>query len=324
MRRDDAEPQRHAAAVPVRDLRPRDRAGGAGRCPLARPGRQGGCRGRRVLRGAPRTRAHADRGQGRDRRRRRRRPAVGRVGDRCGRGGVRPRARPARRPRRRRARRHERRLDDRGRTARIDPLAPRHVHAQDGGRAARARVDRPAATRRRQHPFDRRGLRAHGERRHRDRARPAAAPRPDRGDPCGGGADQADPGRRRDRVDQRRRARHERPPRDRHRRHPPGGARGGGAALPRRRASGATLADAARRDRRGARPRDRRHRAHLHDRRPRAPGGDRRGDRRLERRPAARRPLPRRLGPHALARHVHALQLGSFRRRHPFLRPRPA
>ena len=52
-----------------------------------------------------------------------------------------------------------------------------------------------------------------------------------------------------------------------------------------------------------------------------APGrGDRRRDRRLERRPAARRPLPRRQRAHALARHVHALQLGALRRRHPLLR----
>ena len=52
--------------------------------------------------------------------------------------------------------------------------------------------------------------------------------------------------------------------------------------------------------------------------------GDRRRDRRLERRPAPRRPLPRRQRAHALARHVHALQLGAVRRRHPLLRPRAA
>ena len=46
----------------------------------------------------------------------------------------------------------------------------------------------------------------------------------------------------------------------------------------------------------GARARHRRHRPDLHDRRPRAAGGDRRRDRRVERRAAARRPLPRRLG----------------------------
>ena len=45
---------------------------------------------------------------------------------------------------------------------------------------------------------------------------------------------------------------------------------------------------------------------------------------RLERRPPARRPLPRRQRAHALARHVHALQLGALRRRHPLLRPRAA
>ena len=72
------------------------------------------------------------------------------------------------------------------------------------------------------------------------------------------------------RVDLRRRSRHERPPRDRHRRHAPGGALGGRAALPRRRAAGAALADAPRRDRGGARARHRGHRADLHDRRSRA------------------------------------------------------
>ena len=52
--------------------------------------------------------------------------------------------------------------------------------------------------------------------------------------------------------------------------------------------------------------------------------GDRRGDRGHERRPAARRPLPGRLGADAVARHVHPLQLGAVRRRHPLLRPRAA
>ena len=45
---------------------------------------------------------------------------------------------------------------------------------------------------------------------------------------------------------------------------------------------------------------------------------------RLERRPPARRPLPRRQRADALARHVHALQLGALRRRDPLLRPRAA
>ena len=48
--------------------------------------------------------------------------------------------------------------------------------------------------------------------------------------------------------------------------------------------------------------------------------GDRRRHRRLERRPPARRPLPRRQRPHALARHVHPLQLGALHRRDPLLR----
>ena len=43
---------------------------------------------------------------------------------------------------------------------------------------------------------------------------------------------------------------------------------------------------------------------------------------RLERRPAARRPLPRRQRAHDLTRHVHPLQLGAVRRRHPLLRDR--
>ena len=77
-----------------------------------------------------------------------------------------------------------------------------------------------------------------------------------------------------------------------------------------------------RRDRRGGGARHRRRRAHLHHRRPCAPGGDRRGDRCLERRPAPRRPVPRRLGSDALARHVHPLQLGALRGRDPLLRPR--
>ena len=58
------------------------------------------------------------------------------------------------------------------------------------------------------------------------------------------------------------------------------------------------------------------------------PGGagegrrDRRRYRGHERRPPARCPVPRGLGANALADHVHALQLGALRRRHPLLRPR--
>ena len=115
-------------------------------------------------------------------------------------------------------------------------------------------ADLAPAPGRRQRALDRRGVRPHGQRRDRDRARPAAAPRSDRGDPRLGRTHQADPGRRRDRVDQRGGARHERPPRDRHRRHATSCARGDGAALPRRRAAGAAVADAARGDR-GARER---------------------------------------------------------------------
>ena len=57
-------------------------------------------------------------------------------------------------------------------------------------------------------------------------------------------------------------------------------------------------------------------------RRSRARRGDRRRDGRLERRPPPRRPLPGRQRPHALARHVHALQLGALHRRDPLLRAR--
>ena len=117
---------------------------------------------------------------------------------------------------------------------------------------------------------------------HDDRARPAAPRGPRRGAPRGRRADQADPGRGRDRHDQRRDPRDERPFRDRHRRRPPG--RIAAAAL---RCLGGELQaqlwpvtrteiDA------GGRVRHRRRRARVHDRRPRAGRDDRRGDRRLE------------------------------------------
>ncbi len=63
---------------------------------------------------------------------------------------------------------------------------------------------------------------------------------------------------------------------------------------------------------------------HLHDRRPRARRDDRRRHGRLERRPPARRAVPHRQRAHPFARHVHALQLGPVRRRHPLLPPRTA
>src|SRR5439155_1211453 len=47
-------------------------------------------------------------------------------------------------------------------------------------------------------------------------------------------------------------------------------------------------------------------------------------DRRVDRRPPPRRPLPHRQRPYTLARHVHPLQLGALRRRDPLLRPRAA
>ena len=174
---------------------------------------------------------------------------------RRGRARGRPRARPARRPRRRRARRLRRDVDGGRRRPGLVPDAAGHVHAQDGRRPEGARRDRPRQAGRRQHPRDRRRVRADGQRHHDDRPRPAAPPRPDRGDPRRRRAHQADPGRRRDRLDLGRDPRHERPPRDRDRRHAPGGALRGGAALPRRRAPGAAVADLAQRDRGGARGR---------------------------------------------------------------------
>ena len=119
----------------------------------------------------------------------------------------------------RRPRRQRRDVDDRGRRARVAPDPSGHVHAEDGGGPGRTREHRPQAARRREHRGDRGGLRAAGRRHHDDRPRPAAAPRPDRGDPRRGRSDQADPGRRRHRLDLRCDPRDERPPGDRHRRH---------------------------------------------------------------------------------------------------------
>ena len=113
------------------------------------------------------------------------------------------------------------------------------------GPRAQGAIDLDAA-RRRQRRRDRGGVRPERERHHDDRPRPASPPRPDRGDPRRRRAHQADPGRRRDRVDLGGDPRHERPPRDRDRRHAPGGALGRRAPLPRRRAAGAALADDAR------------------------------------------------------------------------------
>ena len=135
-------------------------------------------------------------------------------------------------------------------------------------------------------------------------------------------AHQAHPGRRRHRGDLGCDPRHERPPRDRDRRHAAGGALRRRAALSRRRAAGAVLADVAPRDRRAARGGIEDYERVFRDGGSRAGRGDRRRDGRLERRPAPRRPLPRRQRPHALARHVHTLQLGALRRRDPLLRAR--
>jgi fructose-1,6-bisphosphatase/sedoheptulose 1,7-bisphosphatase-like protein len=108
------------------------------------------------------------------------------------------------------------------------------------------------------------------------------------------------------------------------RRHAPGGHVRGGAALPRRRGAGAALADVAPRDRGGARARDRRS-GRVFTTEELAPGevivaatGVSNGD--LLR--GVR--FPRRLAPHALARDVHALQLGALHGRDPLLRARAA
>ena len=202
--------------------------------------------------------------------------------------------------------------------------AARHVHADDRRRAARAGADQPVAPGRRERPARSRTPSAATSATDDDRPRPAAPPRPDRGDPRGGRPDQADPGRQRHRGDLGRDPRHERPPGDRDRRHPPGGADRRRAPLPRRRGAGAALADLAARDRSSARTRDRGRRAGVHDRDLAPRRGDRRRDRRLERRPPARRALPRRQRAHALAGHVHPVQLGALRRRDPLLRPRAA
>ena len=214
--------------------------------------------------------------------------------------------------------------DARGRPGGRAPAPARHVHAHDRRRAARARGDRPRPPGRGERPAGRVELRPSAARHHGARARPAAAPRPDRGAPERRHAHQADRRRHRDGVDLRRDPRDERPPRDRDRRHAPGGADRGGAALPRRRHAGAALADDPVADRGGARGRDRGRRPRLHRGGPRDGRRDLRRDGRHERRPAPGRALHGGLGPDPLADHVHALQLGAVRRRHPLLRPRAA
>ena len=129
-----------AQPVHLRELRARDRARRARRRALARPGRPGRGRGGGVLRRALRARDLPISGrivigapEGADQ-------LARRDADRRGRGGGRPRRRPARGSRRHGARRQQRALDDRRRPARLDAVAARHVHAQDGRRPARARA----------------------------------------------------------------------------------------------------------------------------------------------------------------------------------------
>ena len=167
------------------------------------------------------------------------------------------------------------------------------------GPVARGRIDLATAGRR-QRPRDRRGVRPQHERHHRDRPRPPAAPRPDRGDPRCRRAHQAHPGRGRDRVDHGGDPGHERPPGDRDRRLAAGASLRRCASLPGRRAPGSALADHARRDRGGSRARDRGREQGLRDRGAGARRGDRRCDGRDERRPPARRPLPGGQRTHAL------------------------
>ena len=233
----------------MRALRAGDRVGGARGCALARPRRPGRGRGSRERRDARGPCGTADRGDDRDRVRSGHRARAW-LEHRHRRRVVRPRGRPARGPRRGGTRWERRHVDDRGRPARFAAQASRHVHAPDGRRPAGTRPDRPHPAGRRERCRDRRRIRAERKRHHGARARPSAAPRPDRGDPRRRRPDQADPGRRRDRVDLGSDPRHERPPRGRHRRHAPGDSLGGGAPLPRRRAAGTAVADDARRDRR--------------------------------------------------------------------------
>ena len=79
---------------------------------------------------------------------------------------------------------------------------------------------------------------------------------------------------------------------------------------------GAAVARLALADPRDERARDRRHDARVHGRGARPRRRHRGRDGRLERRPAARRPLPRRVGANALDRDVHPLQPCPLRRFH--------
>ena len=141
--------ERRASALPVRVLRARHREGLARRRPVARPCRHRGGRGRDVLRDGGCARRAADQRSHRDRRARGGRAPAGR---RHRRGGwarrstsrsTRSRAAASSRAAARRD------VDDRRGRPRLDPDAPRHVHAEDGGRSSRPRLDRPARRSRR-------------------------------------------------------------------------------------------------------------------------------------------------------------------------------
>ena len=140
-------------------------------------------RGRRKRRSracAPRS-TDADRGsdrhgRGERGRRARARSVVGTGGQERRSGG-----RPARRAERRRARRSRRDGDDRGRRPwQLLRVPQMYMRKMAVGPVARGHIDlRRSVAENVQ--GDRRGIRSQPERRHRDRARPAAAPRPDRG-----------------------------------------------------------------------------------------------------------------------------------------------
>ena len=192
--------------LPVRGVCGRDRAGRTRERPLARPGRRRRSGRGRDLGDAGRARRDADRGAGRDRPRRGGPGARGRRGRRRRGPAGRSRRRPARGAERRRSWRLRR--DGDGRSGRSGHAAApaADVHAQDGGRPGRPRPDRPLQADRRERAGDRGCVRPEPERRDRDRARPTTPPRSRRGAARVRGADQADPGRRRDLGDQRRRS----------------------------------------------------------------------------------------------------------------------
>ena len=149
-----ARPER-TAALPVRVVRARDRAC-CTRRRAARPCRRRGRRGGDLLRDARLARRAADQRTHRDRRARGRGAAAG-GRDRRGRGEAADLALDPLEGRGVVARGGAGGdVDDRRRRARLATHAAGHVHAQDGGRSTRARVDRPQQADRGEHQGDRR------------------------------------------------------------------------------------------------------------------------------------------------------------------------